>query len=84
MNQTQFHFFTLTVNLAGTLFESKTAMETQKTTIYGIVVPTEWDDQGNILRIAIVTYDVGKEFIANKRVKRFCCASLWRFANLIL
>lgn len=29
-------------------------------TIYGIVIPTDWDDRGNILQLAIVTYDEGK------------------------
>jgi len=29
-------------------------------TIYGIVIPTDWDDHGNILKLAIVTYDEGK------------------------
>jgi hypothetical protein len=39
-------------------------MDTQETTIYGIVIPTDWDDQGKILKIAIVTYDEGKILIA--------------------
>ncbi len=39
-------------------------MQTQETTIYGIVIPTDWDDQGNILKVAIVTYDEGKVIIA--------------------
>lgn len=29
-------------------------------TIYGIVIPTNWDDRGNVLKLAIVTYDEGK------------------------
>lgn len=32
-------------------------------TIYGIVIPTDWDDRGNILKLAIVTYDEGKIFV---------------------
>ena len=32
----------------------------EPTTIYGIVIPTDWDDRGNILKLAIVTYDEGK------------------------
>ncbi|ACN14438.1 hypothetical protein HRM2_13270 [Desulforapulum autotrophicum HRM2] len=39
-------------------------MQTQEITIYGIVVPTDWDDQGNILKIAIATYDEGKIIVA--------------------
>ena len=29
-------------------------------TIDGIIIPTDWDDRGNIIKLAIVTYDEGK------------------------
>lgn len=36
---------------------------TQITTLRGIIVPEGWDDQGKVLRLAIVTYDEGRVLI---------------------
>ena len=53
----------------GTILEKKRAMNTpiktivnpsEPATIYGIVIPTDWDDSGNIIKLAILTYDEGK------------------------
>ncbi|MBU1340470.1 MAG: hypothetical protein KKE44_13215 [Proteobacteria bacterium] len=40
-------------------------METSQTIINGLIIPSEWNENGKILSIAVLTFDEDKFFIAN-------------------
>jgi len=38
---------------------------TQTTTIRGIVIPVSWNEKGDVISVAIVTYNEGKYLVEN-------------------
>ena len=38
---------------------------TQTTTISGIVIPVAWNEEGDVISVAIATYNEGKYFVEN-------------------